>query len=294
MINEQEIIDFIYNVVFKKDVDYSINIFLCGAETGKKKSIRTLLNIELQKDLKFNAVLPEYIFASLLGNRNYNLLELEDDLAKSVDVIVLPLEGQGTLCELGAFTMNKELLPKIIVVNNEKFKNKKSFINLGPLDLIKKNNEKNIIYYTEGDEADVIPDLIKIIKNKRKDKMNSYDLDNLFNLSRFIFYIVAVFQPITKGKVSWLISKVENFKIKSKYIDSAFQILVQKNRIEFDIESVSLKEFYKLSRTGHSYFYETAVSKLNIKNDFAKIRSLLINSNYSRKQYKSKDEKLLV
>lgn len=133
---EESIVKKIYSKLYNKDVDNTLNIFLCGADTANINSFRYMLNNEFKKYAKFNVVYPELIFATLLNRKDSNLLELEDELASYVDLIVLPLEGQGTLAEIGAFTVNKNLLPKIIAINDIRFKNSKSFINLGPLDLI--------------------------------------------------------------------------------------------------------------------------------------------------------------
>ena len=290
----KKILDEIYFKLYKRDVDFSMNIFLCGAETGQKDSIRDLLNTEFKKDAKFNSVYPEYIFSSLYGKGGANLLELEDDLAKYVDVIILPLEGIGTYCELGAFAVNKSLLPKIILINDEKFKKSKSFINLGPIDLIKKNNPNNLIYYTKGKEIDVINPIVDKIRLKRFDKEITYDLENLFNLSRYILYLIAIFQPIDNLEIEKLLKILNREKVKSKYIDSAIQILTQKNRIEQDFDS-NLKSIYFLSDDGHNYVYEELIKKLKVKRDFTNIRSDILNERFKQKRkFMSKDKKLLV
>jgi hypothetical protein len=290
----KKILDEIYFKLYKRDVDFSMNIFLCGAETGQKDSIRDLLNTEFKKDAKFNSVYPEYIFSSLYGKGGANLLELEDDLAKYVDVIILPLEGIGTYCELGAFAVNKSLLPKIILINDEKFKKSKSFINLGPIDLIKKNNPNNLIYYTKGKEKDVINPIVDKIRLKRFDKKITYDLENLFNLSRYILYLIAIFQPIDNLEIEKLLRTLNREKVKSKYIDSAIQILTKKNRIEQDFDS-NLKSIYFLSDDGHNYVYEELIKKLKVKRDFTNIRSDILNERFKQKRkFMSKDKKLLV
>ena len=290
----KKILDEIYFKLYKRDVDFSINIFLCGAETSQKDSIRDLLNSEFKKDAKFNSVYPEYLFASLYGKGGANLLELEDDLAKYVDVIILPLEGIGTYCELGAFAVNKNLLPKIILVNDEKFRKSKSFINLGPIDLIKKNNPNNLVYFKKGNEKDIISSVVEKVRLKRLDKEISYDLENLFNLSRFILYLIAIFQPIDNSDIEKLLKTLDRGKIKSRYIDSAIQILTQKNRIEQDFDS-NLRCRYFLSDDGHNYVYEELIKKLKVKRDFTIIRSDILNERYKQKRkFMSKDKKLLV
>jgi hypothetical protein len=295
MLDSKVILDKIYSKLYMKDIDFSLNIFLCGADTSKKNSFRNMLNDEFKKDAKFNSVYPEYIFASLYGKGKYNLMQLEDDLAKYVDLIVLPLEGIGTYCELGAFAMNKSLLPKIIVINEQKYKRSTSFISLGPLDLIKKNNSKNLIYYKKGQESHIIPEIVEKVRSRRLSRRVSYDIENLFNLSRYILYLIAIFQPITIRTIKKLLTSLNKGNIKDKYVDSAIQILTQKNRIVLDIENRQLKTTYSLSEDGHDYVYEELISKLKVKKVFSRIRCEIITNRYKpKKRNMGKDKELLV
>lgn len=288
---EKKILEEIFNKLYKRDVDYSVNIFLCGANTNRKDTIRNMLHIEFMKDARFNSVYPEHIFASLYLKGKHNLLELEDDLAKYVDVIVLPLESIGTYCELGAFAVNKSLLPKIIAINEQKYKKSKSFIKLGPIDLIKKNNSKNLIYYKRGQENEIITKIIERVRSKRYEKKISYDFENLFNLSRYILYLIAFFQPISIESLKKLIKKLDIDKMKNKYIDSSIHILIQKKRIEHDMD----RNDYSLSDEGHRYVYEELLNKLKVKKEFTSIRCEIINERYRPKKWNmSKDKDLLV
>jgi hypothetical protein len=290
----KNIISSIYHRLYKRDIDKTINVFLCGADTGRTDSIRYLLNTELTKYAKFNVVFPEFIFSTLLTDKNNNLLELEDELAKYVDLIVIPLEGQGTLAEIGAFTVNKKLLPKIIAINNQKYKHRNSFINLGPLDLIKKHNSKNLYFFEEGKESDILEDLLEHMSTKRYSKKDSYELENIFNLTRFIFYLISIFQPVTTKELTKYLNIVteilKNEKIKLKFIESAIQILTQRNRIEKDFNK-KFEETYTLSLEGHKYVYEELIPKLKIKREFTRIRLEILN-NKIRKGKKDMDREL--
>ncbi|MBI6116663.1 retron St85 family effector protein [Salegentibacter maritimus] len=294
---KEQIIKKIYNQLYKKDVDKTLNIFLCGADTGNTDSFRHLLNIEFKKYAKFNVVYPEFIFATLLNKKDSNLLELEDELAKYVDLIIIPLEGQGTLAEIGAFTVNKKLLPKILAINDIRYKNAKSFINLGPIDLIKKQNSNHLFYYKKGKEKDIFPKLLGEINTKKIDKRFAYELENIFNLSRYIFYLISVFQPLTKKEIinhlNRLTEQIKDEKIKLKFIDASIQILVQKNRVEKDFDP-NFVEIYTLSDEGHKYVYEELLPKLQIVNEFSDIRlNILRNRIKKDKKNMGKEIELL-
>ncbi len=107
--------------------------------------------------------------------------------------------------------------------------------------------------------SDIFEDLIEEINSKRYGKKYSYNLENIFNLSRFLFYIISIYQPLTKNEIlnrlNELTSEIKDEQIKLKFIDASIQILVQKNRIEKDITS-DFKEIYTLSDEGHEYVYE--------------------------------------
>ena len=136
-LDTKRILSDIYYKLYRKDVDHSLNIFLCGSETGNKDSIRNLLHEEMKNKPRYNLVFPEFLFSKLVDRKKqFNLLKLEEKLASDVDIIILPLEGPGTLCELGAFAVNEQLLPKIVAINKVEYKNAKSFITIGPLALI--------------------------------------------------------------------------------------------------------------------------------------------------------------
>lgn len=288
----QEIISKLYY----RDVDYSLNVFLCGAHTERKQSIRSLLNEAFKREAKFHAVYPEYIFKSLFSKKTFNLLELESDLAKWVDLIVLPLEGYGTFCELGAFAVNEDLRKKMIVIMDQAYKHDNSFINLGPVNLIIKNNKEDVLFFEKDNESEIVSKIMNRVRYKKFHKEINYDFSNLFNLSRLVLYFIAIYQPIYKKDLVSLLKKAtSSSKIKIAYIDSVIEILAQKNRIEFDIDANNLSEQYILSQEGHNYVYEELIEKLNIKRDFTLIRSGVINYKYKSKgQFGRKVKKLLV
>ena len=84
-------------------------------------------------------------------------------------------------------------------------------------------------------------------------------------------------------------------KVKTKFVESALQILTQKNRIEQDMDSHTMSNVYVLSTEGHKYVFEELVTSLNVKNDFTTIRSEIINYIYKpKKKLMGKDKELLV
>ena len=59
-------------------------------------------------------------------------MSLEHQITAIADKIVIVLESESALCELGAFT-HKDLRKKLVVINDSRFRASESFINTGPI-----------------------------------------------------------------------------------------------------------------------------------------------------------------
>ena len=137
--------DQIYVPVFEK----KRTIFLCGADIKDKTQGRykmaSLLKVN-QTKIDYELLYPESLFDDLLaGQGQHSLLALENILASSVDAIVLLPESPGSFAELGAFSSNPNLVNKLICIANQRYKNKRSFLNYGPNRLIKASNTGKVI-----------------------------------------------------------------------------------------------------------------------------------------------------
>jgi len=298
----ENILKDIYKKIFLKEVDYSINVFLCGANPNDKNSIRNLLYQEMKDKSKYNIVFPEWLLSNLLAKKEYNLLKLEQDLASNVDVIVLPLEGLGTMAELGAFSSFDKLCSKIIVINEKKHKHGRSFITRGPVKLISSINKKNIIYYDKNEKDKIIrktelDELKKKVLSRIKSLSSNeskYDIKKLFNLLRFILHIIAIFQPINTSEIKTLLTKLK-MDIPLHYLDPCLENLFEKDKIISDTKNYD--KYYSLTEFGHYYIYEDLLPRLHIIKDFSKIRAKIINSRNRKKNKLNLDEeqkKLLV
>ncbi|WP_240196262.1 retron St85 family effector protein [Salmonella enterica] len=87
-----------------------------------------------EHNTNYQLAYPEDLFEDLLeGQANNSLLSLEQQLAEAVDLIILIPESHGSFAELGAFSTRKELAEKMLVLQQNKYKADKSFINHGPI-----------------------------------------------------------------------------------------------------------------------------------------------------------------
>ncbi|HUU87095.1 MAG TPA: retron St85 family effector protein [Candidatus Glassbacteria bacterium] len=259
----------IYIHIFKRDEDFSLNIFLCGAKMEKQESLRAKLYKIIKNEARLNIAFPEFLFSNLLSENNYNLLTLEKELAKSVDVIVLPIESLGTIAELGSFASFRDLTMKIIVINDEKYKLEKSFINMGPLSLIKSQNKKNVIYYNDSSKDAIISSVAERLKHMHQ-RISRKDVKNLFNLSRFLLYTIALMQPVTRQEIE-LYLKEWRKSVPILYVDPCLELLCTKNNIEISYSGNIEK--YCLTSQGHNYVFEKLFRKMNIIKEFSALRS---------------------
>ncbi len=126
-------------------------VFLCGANKEKDTiSERRKAVIEFsKKHLKHTQFfLAEKVFNTLQAEGHKgNILDVEHEISKFADHIVIILESPSAFAELGAFAHN-ELRKKLIVINDKQYETEKSFINLGPIKAIEEcSGKKNIIQY---------------------------------------------------------------------------------------------------------------------------------------------------
>jgi hypothetical protein len=179
-------------------------IFLCGADISDKSKARSKVATLLGDTRKNHLLYPEDIFDDLLaGQGKYSILKLENILAESVDVIIICPESPGSFAELGAFSNNKDLAKKTIVLSENKYKNEKSFINYGPYRLIKESRSGKVLHVKyddlnlENEESKTISrkitQQIRIIKDQYPVKRT---VANLLEVERFILPCIFLIENI--------------------------------------------------------------------------------------------------
>lgn len=175
-------------------------IFLCGAnkhENSISERRRALLDFS-KKHLKHTQFfLAEEIFSALKkeGHKD-NILDIEHEISNFADHILIVLESPSSFAELGAFS-HKELRKKLIIINDSKYSNTASFINLGPLKAIEEaSGINNIISYQMKDDGvhktdaigDVYDPLYQLLKEQIEGKASAIDLNQCNPAKRFDKY----------------------------------------------------------------------------------------------------------
>lgn len=96
---------------------------------------------------KFEIFRPEEIQSWHSDGVFKDLISFEIELASICGLVVIILESEGALVELGAFSQLPELSNKIVAICPEKFIGATSFINLGILRFIAASNAANVKSY---------------------------------------------------------------------------------------------------------------------------------------------------
>jgi hypothetical protein len=248
--------------IFKPSISYKTSIFLCGADIRKKETTRFKIAQSLTENfwysMHYDLIYPEDIFDELLYSANAtDLLSLENLLADSVDVVIIIPESAGSFAELGAFANNQRLRHKLICVMDVKYKKDKSFINQGPVKLIKSVNKDAIVYIDESKigktDASKIesffllskdPEIEKILSAVRKTKKVSVKVDdriNLLQLDKFLLPTIFLLEPVGKPAIE------DAFNSPSSTI-TALTMLTKKRFVE------STSDGYKLTQLGKNEF----------------------------------------
>jgi len=128
-----------------------LRVFLCGSKpTDLQYDLRTQVRCLLEKNMGCKTFFGEEIEDFKNPKVDLDHLTIEVTQAKKSDLILMFLGSPGTMAEVTAFAMNKQVSEKTVVFNNKKYHKVKSFINQGPLKLLPKENV--IPYDAESNE----------------------------------------------------------------------------------------------------------------------------------------------
>jgi len=161
------------------------------------------------KNLKNYLFLKAEDFMSHIDSEK-DLLEVEEELSRYSDCILIFLESIGSYVELGAFATKDELCKKILLINLEEFREEESFINRGPVKRIQLKSIFEVIYCKEfNDIASKFSEIEESISKIEPGKGHSIKVGNLeeFNSlppkEKFLFIhdLIYLLQPITPDEL---------------------------------------------------------------------------------------------
>lgn len=273
------------NVFYPVDV-LKTSIILCGASLDNKESIRYKFDKEIQTSrfhYKYEVIYPEILFEELMyGPRSKDLLTLENMLAESVDVIVIIPESSGSIAELGAFSNVGALRNKIICIQDKKLKKKRSFINYGPIKLIKQSDSGKVIYIDTKNFSDEFYKITGALNKLKKVSTKSSEVISLVQIENYLLPIIYLLEPVRKDFLTKLV-KVVSTKDNLFYekTTTGISILMKKKFVAFTPSG------YILTKSGFEHFVDyskTGTKHRKLKIDILdEIRVDILNWKYRRK-----------
>lgn len=289
-------------------------IFICGQQilndAGNVKSDEELTR---EKNKRYH-IMRELMNSRLkIGNYNsYNnilciiseqlyregdiidLLTFEELLAELSDEIILIMESFGTACELGAFSLDDNLMKKLFVINEEQHKDSKSFISNGPIRKVIDNDEFKVIFVAE-DYNEFKSDFKLKTRIRELSEMEIPFKPNLDEESidlKYLIYellnIIEVFQPLTKDELFVLYKRFKGFTRYSIKNENKHKIKNPTNIVDLMIRLGIVKknlEYLIMSNDITSY---NALFNINIK-QLSEVRNKIIS-----KMYKYNPERMQV
>ncbi|MBD8544256.1 hypothetical protein IFU00_18425 [Oxalobacteraceae sp. CFBP 8761] len=192
-------------------------VFLCGGEVDIKatfpRSARQRL-IEYfaasEPDLH-NACIQAEDFKDYFKEGAYSdLLEFESDIASVATLIVVCLESPGSMVELGLFCMDPKATGKLLVfAPHEKVAAEDSFIYLGPLAYIKRQDADSVFIYPWPNDSESEYEHLKLMvgdikqKLEKTQKTQKFSASNRAHIALLIHDIVMLAHPITVTEIEY-------------------------------------------------------------------------------------------
>ncbi|EAT0463957.1 UDP-3-O-(3-hydroxymyristoyl)glucosamine N-acyltransferase, partial [Salmonella enterica] len=170
----------------------------------------------LEHNTNYQLAYPEDLFEDLLeGQANNSLLSLEQQLAEAVDLIILIPESPGSFAELGAFSTRKELAEKMLVLRQKKYKADKSFINHGPIRLVRSAKGKilDIPHDFDYKNKEHFSEIIKTVKKMIPSGRRSKSINNILLYQNHILLLIYLFDELNITSIHKLMSMVLEKKL---------------------------------------------------------------------------------
>jgi hypothetical protein len=268
------------NVNFSKcRVEFSKSpiVLLCGGKLPEPKAhpddpdppIKSLRHAICNSNLltSYEIFRPEEITS--WETKFKDLMSFEKDLAAICSLVVIILESEGSLVELGAFSQLKDLSQKIIAIKSAKFDDEISFINLGVLRYIKERHKTSVKSFPwlkdepQNISTQVVSDVIEEIGSEidKLNKTENFELSKESHRIVLICEIIKHFVALKKTEIKKYLDDIdiiitdeelngklfllEKFKLikKLRYSDSAFYERTDENYHRIRLSLTTDKQF---------------------------------------------------
>lgn len=269
--------------IFSKIFQFKSHVFLCGGAKEDDNTARSKIELFFSSFYGswFNLIYPEDIFEDLLSGRgSLDLLSLENILAESVDVIIIIPESPGSFAELGAFVNSQKLRRKIICVQDNAHKKSKSFINYGPIKLMKSTKEgkvlflnldkiKNTRHIYDVESRNECMKVFSAIRQISKGSKKRLNIANLLQAENFILPCVYLLEAVRTELLIDLVkygSGVSSEEARTTVL-SSLTILSKKNVINqspegFKLTDLGISRFQRMSEK-RNHFYAYSIDEMD-------------------------------
>jgi len=244
--------------VFSKLGQSNLTVFLVGAGQKNPSSIRKSVREELESKKYiswFDVYYPEELFEEfILSGTQFDLLSLENLLAKNVHTVAIILESPGAIAELGAFANHKDLRDRLVVIIDKKYRKKKSFIMLGPVRYLRNKTRSIVIFHNfRNPKIDKLVEQIRnAVRKISKDVDIDYSVKNPIAAQHFLLAAIYVTEPVKMDILTSMINSIIRRTSKNIIIvKSSLNILLRSNEVIFQDGE------YMLTKVGFNRLMQT-------------------------------------
>ena len=215
-------------------------IFVCGGPTDAPSMRQRFLAYAknfLPQLRMFLAEIAQQEYVRHFESKFQNLAEFESVIADVSNSIVMFPESPGSFTELGFFSSFASFREKLLVVNDNRYKDKDSFISLGPIELIDSDSRFGPTIYINfsknPDFSQVDSRLTEGIPSSYRKRLRATKYEELSTQEKFFstFEIVRLFQVLTFEWIEFAFSQIWG-KHDSKELMSILAMLMASDHIK--------------------------------------------------------------
>jgi hypothetical protein len=216
--------------------------------------------IEVEDSVNKNTIIPvvsEKVY-DLVNLKHVDLLTFEEIIAKLSDKVILIVESEGTLCELGAFSLENSIGAKLSVINNIRYSGRNSFIINGPIRKLETMEEDKVIYLDyDYDLFKADYKLENLITSIQSAKV-TFEPTNVeaVNVKNFMYEVVAIldiFGPLDRKEIIYVYKVLKGCGNKQFRFESVFNGTLESTRKVLDY-MISIGIIKEKNISGTTYY----------------------------------------
>jgi hypothetical protein len=181
---------------------------LCGAKNSQRRE--RLAEYIRQRQTDTCVFKAEDVWSAISKNEELSALEMEEELARLSDLVIIIVESPGTFSELGAFSLSPELRKKLLPILNVRYRGDDSFIETGPVRWVDKDSDfRPSIWVRHESILEACGELDTRLENILSPPVRIDDLAK--SPKHFLFFIcdlVAIFGPCPSGHIAFYVAEI--------------------------------------------------------------------------------------